>query len=1132
MIKGDLGRKAMKVTGFWGCFQGLVFMRVFSTLVLLFGISHFVHAQVATSISPTPGAGALGTTVTQAGILYNITGGTRTGTNLFHSFGNFNVGAGDTANFLNTPVNGSLPLTSNILGRVTGGNVSNIFGTIQTSGFGNANLFLVNPTGFFFGPNATVNVGGMVAFTSADYMRLADGGRFNAFSNATPPDILTSAPVATFGFLGSNPGAITIHGSQLTVTQGISLVGGNITIESGIPDGGTPRPARLSASGGQINLASVASPGELSLVDFLPTSGMTMGNISLSQKASLDVSGNAAGAVRIRAGQLVMDQAAITADSFNADGAPVAIDIDVTGNVSISTTDVPALTALTTGTGNGGDVKIASGTTEITGTAIDSFLFSVIDTHTSGPGKAGNVSIDTGELNFTAIQFAGMPMFVDSGTISPNGGHGGDITIRAHNFIANDTAINSGNTLALQLGEDSTGSAGNISITANSLEFLNVGIVADAFSLFADSFNQIGRSGNILINVPNLSLDFGFVTTLGGERGGTLLIDTDHFTANGTQLAAQTFLLPGGGISIRGSVIELTNGGFIVSSTGGDGNAGPINITATDHLSLLRVNPDDLISGIFSNSFGSVSSLGNAGDITITTPRLEMRGGARINTSTATSGRGGNVSINAETITMSGEAGDQRPEPLFNLGVTQPSGIFTLSVGGQCSGPCGNAGNISINTGSLSMGTGSQINSGTNSSGQGGNITITASDTIAMSGTLSTGQSGGIQSRSVGTDLDAGSGGNIAITAGQSVSISDGASVSASTGGSGNAGNILVKANDISISGGGTITAASTGSGNAGTVTIEGPNSPANSFLIDGTGSGVFTNSEDTGIGGSISVDANAITLQNGGTISASTSGSSSNATGGNISISGGQFVQMNNGALITASSTGPGNAGNIIVDAGPQLVMQNSSIKTEAAKAGGGNIEIQAVDLVQLGNSTVSTSVLGGTGSGGNITIDPNLVLLQNSQIIAQAVQGAGGNISITTNLLMPDSTSLISASSQFGQQGNIVIQSPVSPASGKLVPLGQKPLIATSLLSQRCAAIAGGSISSFTVAGRDSLPAEPGGWVSSPLALSISESENVPVKEADGMMSDEAPLLSLRKIAPSGFLTQAFAVDASGCS
>ena len=67
------------------------------------------------------------------------------------------------ANFLND----SGLATSNILGRVTGGNISNIFGTIQTTGFGNANLFLMNPTGFLFGPNATVNVGGMVAFTSS-----------------------------------------------------------------------------------------------------------------------------------------------------------------------------------------------------------------------------------------------------------------------------------------------------------------------------------------------------------------------------------------------------------------------------------------------------------------------------------------------------------------------------------------------------------------------------------------------------------------------------------------------------------------------------------------------------------------------------------------------------------------------------------------------------------------------------------------------------------------------------------------------------------------------------------------------------------------------------------------------------
>jgi len=213
---------------------------------------------------------------------------------------------------------------------------------------------------------------------------------------------------------------------------------------------------------------------------------------------------------------------------------------------------------------------------------------------------------------------------------------------------------------------------------------------------------------------------------------------------------------------------------------------------------------------------------------------------------------------------------------------------------------------------------------------------------------------------------------------------------------------------------------------------------------------------------------------------------------------------------------------------------MTNSAVTTEANQSGGGIIKITTNPngTVQLTDSTISASVLDGNGGGGSVNIDPQSVVLINSQILAQAVQGPGGNINITTNLLLPDSTSVISASSQFGQQGTVIIQSPISPASGKIVPLGQKPLLATSLLSQRCAAIAGGSISSFSLAGRDSLPVEPGGLLSSPLALSMTEYEDGTVREADRMMSDETPLLSLRKIAPPGFLTQAFAVDSADCS
>ena len=217
---------------------------------------------------------------------------------------------------------------------------------------------------------------------------------------------------------------------------------------------------------------------------------------------------------------------------------------------------------------------------------------------------------------------------------------------------------------------------------------------------------------------------------------------------------------------------------------------------------------------------------------------------------------------------------------------------------------------------------------------------------------------------------------------------------------------------------------------------------------------------------------------------------------------------------------------------------MTNSTVTTEATQSGGGAIKITTNPngTVQLTNSTISASVLDGTGGGGSVNIDPQYVVLQNSQILAQAVQGPGGNINITTNLLLPDSTSLISASSQFGQQGTVMIQSPISPASGKIVPLGQKPLLPTSLLSQRCAALAGGNASSFTVAGRDSLPAAPDGWLSSPLALATAELVGSTTTEPDTRttpFAQEMPVVSLRRIAPSGFLNQSFATDSStGCT
>src|ERR1041384_4554949 len=184
-----------------------------------------VEAAVTTSITPTTGAENLGTTVVPPNNnTYGIRGGTTVGTNLFHSFSQFDVGPGDIAQFQTSTLTQNTSI-SNILGRVTGQqSPSQIFGTVDSATYyPAANLFLMNPYGFLFGPSATVNVGGMMTFTTADYLRLADVGRFNANPNAIPSDLLTSAPVAAFGFIGSHPAAITFEGGQLTVTNGTGV---------------------------------------------------------------------------------------------------------------------------------------------------------------------------------------------------------------------------------------------------------------------------------------------------------------------------------------------------------------------------------------------------------------------------------------------------------------------------------------------------------------------------------------------------------------------------------------------------------------------------------------------------------------------------------------------------------------------------------------------------------------------------------------------------------------------------------------------------------------------------------------------------------------------------------------------
>ncbi|HJT21906.1 MAG TPA: filamentous hemagglutinin N-terminal domain-containing protein [Nitrospira sp.] len=982
---------------------------------------------------------------------YNITGGTRPGggANLFHSFGDFNVPNNNIANFLN---NSGLP-TSNILGRVTGGNISNIFGTIQTTGFGNANLFLMNPAGFLFGPNATINVGGMVSFTSADYLRLSDGARFNAIPNANADALLSASPVAAFGFLGSNPGAITVQGSQLTVTPGqsLSLVGGNITIQSGTLGNGTVQPAVLTAQGGQINLASVASPGEVlagSLAYAPNVNGQSfgaLGTINISEQSHIDASGNGGGTVVIRGGQFVLDNSTISANVTGP--GPV-----VNGTEAI---------------GGGIDVQVSQNAVIQNGSVLET---NILGNATPGVQYGGvHVKADQiqiiGSTDMDNLPFTGVRSDISPGS---TGGNSGNILLEANTILVQDLGTF---TTTVETATGGAGHAGNIVINATG------NLVLDGPNVQSMSQSSPGNTGDITI------------TSAQGNISGPNVPLIQTVTDSGSGNAGNIIITAQGNISMDGPVITAV-------SQFGTGNAG--NISLTSHAGNISMTGGPLVQ---SQTFNST---GIAGNITLTAPAgdILIAGGA-----------------------FSGGLGTAlRPPPGQN---PQAPGSGAIDI---------TARNLTVHDTAVSSDNLSPL--------QSGNITINLSGTLNLNGTFTDANGAVIHSLIQTTSRGLARSADINITA-HDIQVSDGAAISTEAFKAGNAGNLAIHTQTVEVTSGGQIRSGTTlipglppPGGTGGTITVQGPGGQATSVLIDGSGSGFFTNTQGTGAGGSILLNAGSVTVQNSGILSAATSGTASSAVGGSITVNATNGIAINSGGSITASSTGLGNAGNISINAGPQLVLQNGSINTEAAQAGGGNIQIRAGNLVQLNNSSINTSVLGGGGSGGNISIDPNTVLLQNSQILAQAVQGSGGNISITTNLLLPDSNSTISASSQFGQNGTVVVQSPIAPASGKIIPLSQHPLIPVSLMTQRCAALAGGQFSSFTVAGRSTVPAEPAGWLSAPLALVAMDEGKGLETRGDGRWGrgdgeGEPSLLSLRQIAPPGFLTQSFAEDSStGCA
>ena len=764
-------------------------------------------------------------------------------------------------------------------------------------------------------------------------------------------------------------------------------------------------------------MASVASPGEV-LVDTFASapningqSFTAMGNISLSEGALLDVSADAAGTVLIRGGQLMMTNATISADTGDSSGAAVAVDINIEESISISSDASSAITARATGAGDSGEVSLQSENLTVQ-SSISDFATAIIDTSNFGTGNSGhvNLNMEAGNLIVDGGHFTGS--FIESG---PGGdGNGGNVTIKAGTAEFTNTEMSTGDG---KLG--GSGAGGHFAIHANSMSMNGVTFSTDSLNL---------RGGDLTFDAHNITFSgnssIGVLSLLGEA---VIDIHANHFVMDNSNLLNQTGLAPGGGIIVNAASVELMNNSQMASQTFGDGDAGKITVTATDHVT---ISDDPTIAfaagGLFTNAFGDpdLGINGKAGAIEVITPILTMTGGTRINTSTESSGAGGDVTINAQQVSLSGQRNFEDGSSIFGLGGTKATGIYTRTEGiapDTCIDPCGPAGNVSITTGLFNLAQGARVDSGTNNTGAGGTISVKATETISIAGTLDDGTTpGGVFSQTIGTEPGSGAGGAISLTSGQNFTISDGATVSANSSGPGNAGAINIDST-------------------AGSVTIA-------------QGAGV--NSGTTGRG-----------------------------AGGTISLTADQNFTLSNGATVSASSSGLGNAGNITLGANNTILIDKATVTTEAREALGGNIKLIAGNRIDLTDSQVTSFVKQGSGNAGSINFDPDFIVIKNSIIKSTANTGNGGDINLTAHsAILIDPSSDLDASSLFGGSGRITIQSPIQNLSGTITPLPQNTLPVTALYGSRCVAGAGGNFSTFVDSKADSLAPRPGTFLASP--------------------------------------------------
>ena len=685
-----------------------------------------------------------------------IDAGAIRGANLFHSFQEFNIRDGRGAYFSN-PAG-----IENIFSRVTGTNASNIFGKLGV--LGNANLFLLNPNGIIFGPNAKLDIAGSFSASTGNSFNFGDA-KFSATNPTDAPLLSVKVPLGV-QFNQNQPSAIANSGNLSVGTgQNLNLMGGTV-VSTG----------QLSAPGGQIAVASV--PGG-SVVNLSPSAQFlnvetsspvaSVGSTSLSELlTSVDE--------RSRPGLTVNNNGQV---ELTGSGLPVVDGDVVARNVTAKTATLTAnnnLTLVESQLGTTGDLNLLAGdTVRVRDSVTNPFV-------AQAGGKLlvqGRQGVDIFALNNSS-----------SGLVS-----GGDLVLRSLNTVGGDAHYWAGGNFRIEKLDGSLGglfspydpiirASGDVSFqsyTGGSLHILAGGRVTIPGTVTitgADGTNGLAERVFLSDDDPNgirsfVDIDGANFATL-DIRSGTTAFGTVGLTPNpipgivppnfsvdptsvptsaniqigsivNEQPGGQIFLtnqyqpnsIAEGSINITREILRDRNdpnsGSFSVITLGNPvtidarsnvqtlgiitgvaaGAGGNIKILSVGDINILRGN-NGFGAGLSSVvNGGRIDQNNRSGDITLISTNGDIRTQGQVTTFTS-SGQGGNIIFRARNNII---IGNEIASRVLNENQNEQRG---------------NSGNIQINsvTGNINLGAATpsilnQIASST-PNGRGGNIVLNA----------------------------------------------------------------------------------------------------------------------------------------------------------------------------------------------------------------------------------------------------------------------------------------------------------------------------------------------------------------------------------------------------------------------